>query len=59
MSQIASRRYAFLVNTYDKEILKVQSAWSLFEDEDLPLRPNATDEPGANVLAAAGIVAGH
>ena len=42
-------RYQFLIDTYDTEILKVLSVWSMFEDEDLPLRPHATDCRGRSV----------
>jgi uncharacterized damage-inducible protein DinB len=42
-------RYAFLVETYDTERLKVLSAWSEFRDNDLPVRPNATDARGRSV----------
>ena len=50
MTQSASRRYAFLVDTYETEILKVLSAWSMFKDEDLPFRPHSTDRRGRSVL---------
>jgi uncharacterized damage-inducible protein DinB len=46
----ASTRYAFLADTYETEILKVLSAWSMFEDEDLPVRPHPTDRRGRSVL---------
>ena len=42
-------RYAFLVETYATERIKVVSLWSEFRDEDLPLRPNATDARGRSV----------
>ncbi|MFN7992041.1 MAG: DinB family protein [Bryobacteraceae bacterium] len=32
-------RYRFLVDTYETEILKVLSVWSMFEDDDLKRRP--------------------
>jgi hypothetical protein len=32
-------RYAFLVDTYDTERLKVLRVWSMFEDEDMQARP--------------------
>jgi uncharacterized damage-inducible protein DinB len=37
-------RYAFLVDTYRTERLKVMSVWSMFEDDDLPARPHPTPE---------------
>ncbi len=43
-------RYQFLVDTYETERLKVLSVWSMFEDNDLPVRPNATDKRGRSVL---------
>ena len=42
-------RYQFLVDTYETEILKVASAWSMFHDEDLPARPHPTDRRGRSV----------
>lgn len=39
-------RYRFLVDTYETERLKVLSVWSMFRDEDLPVRPNPTDTRG-------------
>ncbi len=42
-------RYAFLVETYATERLKVLSVWSEFHDEDLPVRPHATDRRGRSV----------
>ena len=43
-------RYAFLVETYATERVKVVSVWSEFRDEDLPVRPNAGDARGRSVL---------
>ena len=43
-------RYAFLVETYATERIKVVSVWSEFRDDDLPTRPNATDPRGRSVL---------
>jgi uncharacterized damage-inducible protein DinB len=43
-------RYAFLVETYATERIKVASVWSEFRDEDLPVRPNAGDARGRSVL---------
>ena len=42
-------RYVFLVETYATERIKVLSVWSEFGDEDLPLRPNASDSRGRSV----------
>ena len=42
-------RYGFLVETYETERLKVLSVWSMFRDEDLPVRPHATDRRGRSV----------
>jgi uncharacterized damage-inducible protein DinB len=39
-------RYDFLIDTYATERLKVISAWSMFTDEDLALRPAANDSRG-------------
>ena len=42
-------RYDFLIETYETERIKVISAWSMFEDRDLPVRPHATDPRGRSV----------
>lgn len=42
-------RYDFLVDTYDTERVKVISAWSMFRDEDLPVRPHPTDMRGRSL----------
>ena len=42
-------RYDFLIDTYETERIKVISAWSMFEDDDLPVRPNATDTRGRSL----------
>lgn len=42
-------RYAFLVETYATERVKVVSVWSEFKDEDLPVRPRARDPRGRSV----------
>ncbi|MFY9908854.1 MAG: DinB family protein [Candidatus Sulfotelmatobacter sp.] len=42
-------RYAFLVETYATERLKVVSAWSEFRDGHLPVRPLADDPRGRSV----------
>jgi hypothetical protein len=39
-------RYAFLVDTYATEILKVLSVWSMATDADLDLRPRLGDRRG-------------
>ncbi|HEX6737363.1 MAG TPA: DinB family protein [Vicinamibacteria bacterium] len=42
-------RYAFLIDTYETERLKVLSVWSMFADEDLAFRPHPTDPRGRSV----------
>ena len=42
-------RYAFLVETYATERVKVVSVWSEFRDEDLPVRPREGDSRGRSV----------
>ena len=42
-------RYDFLVETYATERVKVISAWSMFRDDDLPIRPNASDGRGRSL----------
>jgi uncharacterized damage-inducible protein DinB len=42
-------KYDFLVESYASERVKVLSVWSEFKDEDLPIRPNATDPRGRSV----------
>lgn len=39
-------RYDFLIDTYETERVKVVSAWSLFADDDLEVRPNPADPRG-------------
>jgi uncharacterized damage-inducible protein DinB len=39
-------RYAFLVDTYATEILKVLSVWAMAADEDLDVRPRTGDRRG-------------
>ncbi len=41
--------YAFLVETYATERIKVASVWSEFRDEDLSVRPNTNDSRGRSV----------
>lgn len=43
-------RYQFLIDTYETERLKVLSVWSMFRDEDLPVRPHPADRRGRSVL---------
>ena len=50
----AVMRYAFLVETYASERMKVVSVWSEFRDEDLPVRPNKDDSLGLCVHQADG-----
>ncbi|MCZ6765374.1 MAG: hypothetical protein O7D32_00440, partial [bacterium] len=42
-------RYQFLIDTYETEIFKVLSVWSMFDDGDLPARPHRTDERARSV----------
>src|SRR6201987_6526243 len=42
-------RYDFLVETYQTERIKVISAWSMFADQDLPIRPHPTDTRGRSL----------
>ena len=42
--------YQFLVDTYETEILKVLSVWSMFDDRDLAKRPHKSDKRGRNFL---------
>src|SRR3984893_4689670 len=41
--------YNFLVDTYATERVKVVSAWSMFRDNELPVRPNSSDSRGRSV----------
>lgn len=43
-------RYQFLIDTYETEIEKVLSMWAMFDDEDLAVRPHATDVRGRSFL---------
>ena len=43
-------RYAFLVETYATERMKVLTTWATFRDEDLPVRPHPSDPRGRSVL---------
>jgi uncharacterized damage-inducible protein DinB len=42
-------RYDFLIDTYETERVKVISAWSMFRDDDLPVRPHGTDTRGRSL----------
>jgi uncharacterized damage-inducible protein DinB len=42
-------RYDFLIETYETERIKVISAWSMFKDGDLPVRPHPVDPRGRSV----------
>jgi uncharacterized damage-inducible protein DinB len=42
-------RYAFLVDTYETERIKVLSVWSMFQDDDLPVRPHPVDRRGRSL----------
>jgi uncharacterized damage-inducible protein DinB len=41
--------YEFLVETYETEILKAVSVWSMFTDDDLTVRPSSSDVRGRSV----------
>ena len=41
--------YDFLVDTYETERIKVLSVWSMFKDEQLPVRPSLADPRGRSV----------
>ena len=42
-------RYGFLIDSYETERIKVISAWSMFTDQDLAVRPNAGDRRGRSL----------
>ena len=42
-------RYEFLIDSYETERLKVLSVWSMFDDEDLAVRPHPADRRGRSV----------
>ena len=42
-------KYNFLLETYETEILKTLSVWSMFDDDDLPLRPHTRDVRGRSI----------
>jgi uncharacterized damage-inducible protein DinB len=41
--------YSFLTDSYATERVKVISVWSMFRDEELPVRPNSSDARGRSV----------
>src|SRR5690242_17082833 len=43
-------RYAFLIDSYETERVKVLSVWSEFRDDDLRRRPRDGDPRGRNAL---------
>ena len=43
-------RYGYLLETYESEIIKVLSVWSMFDDGDLRRRPRSDDPRGRNFL---------
>ncbi|MCZ6603468.1 MAG: damage-inducible protein DinB [Planctomycetota bacterium] len=43
-------RYSFLIDTYQTEIEKVLSLWSMFDDDDILRRPHQADRRGRNLL---------
>jgi uncharacterized damage-inducible protein DinB len=42
-------KYNFLIDTYATERVKVVSVWSMFRDQDLPVRPSMPDVRGRSV----------
>ena len=42
--------YDFLVDTYETERLKILSVWSMFQDNDMGIRPNVDDKRGRSIL---------
>jgi uncharacterized damage-inducible protein DinB len=42
--------YDFLVDTYETERLKTLGVWSMFKDEDLPVRPQPLEKKDRNPL---------
>ena len=41
--------YQFIVDTYATERIKVLSVWSMFKDEELPIRPHSQDTRGRSI----------
>ena len=46
---MAAMKYNFLIDSYATERVKVVSVWSMFRDEEMPVRPNSTDARGRSV----------
>lgn len=44
------KTYDFIIETYDTERIKTLSAWSMFKDEDLLVRPQTGDKSCRNML---------
>jgi uncharacterized damage-inducible protein DinB len=42
-------KYDFLIDSYETERVKVVSAWGMFRDDDLPVRPNLSDGRGRSL----------
>jgi uncharacterized damage-inducible protein DinB len=42
-------KYDFLLEAYATERIKVVSVWSMFKDEDLPVRPHPVDPRGRSI----------
>ncbi len=47
--------YQFIVDTYETERIKVLSVWSMFKDEELPIRPHSQDARGRSVQEQMGL----
>ena len=41
--------YQFIVDTYETERIKVLRVWSMFKDEELPIRPHSQDARGRSI----------
>lgn len=41
--------YSFLIDTFATERVKVIGVWSMFRDQDMPVRPNPSDPRGRSV----------
>jgi uncharacterized damage-inducible protein DinB len=44
-----AKKYAFLIDSYATECLKVLSVWSEFQDDDLSVRPRQDDPRGRSI----------
>ena len=42
--------YDFLVDTYETERLEILSVWSMFQDNEMVVRPNVGDMRGRGIL---------